>query len=196
MQSKARLGVCAIPAGVCMSVYAFLRFLRIAMFGVAMFDVQGLLFIAASLPLCLLAVAAAVFLFRRQRSLVPAILFFAAAGYELLWFVYGLCAGLDPVLYGIAALLWGGLGLICLRRRHGPARGPWWLLIFVLPAYLLASVVISFGPLFSFSDGASFGMFSTLFVLMLTVTASDGILCAAVLLTALAYVTAPKNALV
>ena len=195
MQSKARLGVCAIPAGVCMSVYAFLRFLRIAMFGTESFS-----FDAAVLLLSLFSLAAAVFLFRRQRSLVPAILFFAAAAYELLVLVFILFRGWNwwdaTTLYGIAALLWGGLGLICLRRRHGPARGPWWLLIFVLPAYLLASVVISFGPLFSFSDGASFGMFSTLFVLMLTVTASDGILCAAVLLTAIAYVTATKNALV
>ena len=141
MQNKVRLGAAAVPAGVCMVLYAVL----------ASFNAD---LIAAVFHLALIAVA--VFLFMKRRSVVTPILLWAQAACAVYTLIRSIVMNMDayskyptamlPVLLldlisGLLLILfWFGLGLITFRRRVAPVKGPWWLVLIALGVYLLLSV--------------------------------------------------------
>ena len=141
MQNKVRLGAAAVPAGVCMVLYAVL----------ASFNAD---LIAAVFHLALIAVA--VFLFMKRRSVVTPILLWAQAACAVYTLIRSIVMNMDAyseyptaMLPGLLldlisglllTLFWFGLGLITFRRRVAPVKGPWWLVLIALGVYLLLSV--------------------------------------------------------
>lgn len=141
MQNKVRLGAAAVPAGVCMVLYAVL----------ASFNADP---IAVVFHLALIAVA--VFLFIKRRSVVTPILLWAQAACAVYTLIRSIVMNMDAyseyptamlpalllnLISGLLlALFWFGLGLITFRRRVAPVKGPWWLVLIALGVYLLLSV--------------------------------------------------------